>query len=488
MTRLIALAVAFLPVLGCGHRASPTVSAQETPGSPEPIDGTLAITNVAVVDVVAGELLEGRTVVVKDDVITTVVASKSAKVKEGVPTIDGAGKFLVPGLWDMHAHVADPAMPALFLRFGVTGIRHMFSPMRGTELKPADPAKEREAPTFPRVVAAKHLLDSKRTNFPFIFRSNIIFADTVEQARAAVKEIKKLGNDFVKVHSVTPRSAYFAAAKEAKAEGIPLAGHVPFTVTAAEASDAGQLTIEHMDGVAALCSKQEARHLGRLAEFGTAEKPDMNIPWRIAKEALETFDPKKAAALFTKFVTNGTWHTPTLVESQTKLRLGNPKALTPEVERLLPASAKVLWAREFDPDGSVTMRVLGRHYTKTELQERKELFGEEKKLLGEMHKAKVKLLAGTDTPNVLVVPGLSLHEELEIFVQCGLTPAEALRTATCHPAECLKLTEKYGTIAEGKRADLVLLSKNPLADIRNTTTIETVFVGGRVAFKPPSGK
>jgi imidazolonepropionase-like amidohydrolase len=456
----------------------------------EPIDGTLAITNVTVIDVAAGTPVPGQTVVVKDDAIVAVGPAGRVAAKASVPALDGTGKFLIPGLWDMHAHVADPGMPPLFLRYGVTGVRHMYSVLRGVELAPADPAKDREAPAFPRVVAARNLIDGTRTGFPDLFQRNIVFVNAPADAEGAVAEVKKRGNDFVKVHSHLDRDVYFAMAKAARAAKLPVAGHVPFALTAAEVSDAGQLTIEHLDGVAAACSKQSARHLAALADYGARKRDerDANLPWRVSKDALETFDPQKADALFARFVANGTWHTPTLVESRAKGRLGDPKALHPEVERLLPPAAKLMWHREFGADGGVNMRVLTRKYTKAELRERNELFAEELKLVAAMHKAKVKLLAGTDTPNVLVVPGLSLHEELEIFVAAGLTPAEALRTATCHPAECLKLTDTHGSVAVGKRADLVLLSKDPLADIRNATAIDVVLLGGRVAHRPANSK
>lgn len=471
------------------------------PPSVVPVAGDLAITYVTVIDVLAGKAQPAQTVVIKRDRIAAVGPTATTRATDGAKIIDGTGKFLIPGLWDMHAHIADPAMPPLFLRYGVTGLRHMFSPLDGfPDRDKANPAKG-DFPAGPRVVATVETLDGYASTFP----RNVVRLETGDDGRAAVQRLKKAGSEFVKVHSFVPRDAYFAAVKEAKEQNLVVVGHVPFAITAAEASIAGQLTIEHLDGVAVLCaSRMEQRCLTDLREWAAqmeaaardkANKkpnprpvPAAHIPWRSELMALRDFDVKKGAALFKTFTDNGTWHVPTLVEAHQKGRLADPKALDPEVEKLLPASAKLFWARRFDDKGGVKLLILDRTYTKEDLEERAELIAGELKLVAAMHKAKVRLLAGTDTPGALVVPGLSLHEELELFVKAGLTPAEALRTATANPAECLKLTDRFGSVAVGKCADLVLLTKDPLVDVRNTRAIDTVFVGGRVVPRPEAKK
>jgi hypothetical protein len=438
---------------------------------------TLAITDVTVIDVAAGSARPGQTVVIQNDRIIAVGPVAETRVPPGAAMIYASGKFLIPGLWDMHAHIADPAMPELFLRYGVTGVRHMFSLVPGvTDVKPPPPYRDAH-PTGPRIVGATQILDGGNTAFGFPFNINVVKADTPEAARAGVRKIRAGGNDFVKVYSALPRAAYFAAVEEAKLVGLPVVGHVPYTVTAAEASDAGQRTIEHLDGVAASCSTLEERCLGRLRDFATTARPDPHTPWRVECEALETLDQKKADALFAKFVANWTWHVPTLVEARGKALLGRPDALDPEVERHLPDLLKIFWKREFKESGVTLVRV-GRTYSRQDLLDRQALLMGELELVKRMHRAKVRILAGTDTPNPLVVPGLALHEELELFVSAGFSPAEALRAATADSAECLGLTDQYGTIEVGKRADLVLLTADPLADIRNTRMIETVLLGG----------
>jgi imidazolonepropionase-like amidohydrolase len=436
----------------------------------------VVIADVTVIDVVAGAARPGQTVVVQNDRIVAVGPVAETPVPGGAAIIYASGKFLIPGLWDMHAHIADPTMPSMFLQYGVTGARHMFSLVPGlTDVKPS-PCKDAH-PTSPRVVAAAQILDGSNTAFGFPFNHNVVKADTPEAARAGVRKIRAGGNDFVKVYSSLPRAAYFAALDEAKLVGLPVAGHVPYTVTAAEASDAGQLTIEHLDGVAVSCSVLEERCLGRLRDFATTAKPDPHTPWRVECEALETLDAKKADALFAKFAANGTRHVPTLVQARGMALLGRPDALDPEVERHLPDLIKIFWKREFK-DSGVTLSRFGRTYSRQDLLDRQALLRGELELIKRMHRMGVRILAGTDTPNPLVVPGLSLHEELELLVSAGLSPAAALRAATADPAECLGQSDRYGTIEIGKRADLVLLTADPLTDIRNTRAIEVVLLGG----------
>jgi imidazolonepropionase-like amidohydrolase len=482
MSRHFALGLA-LPLVALVCAGVPAVDA------PAPVAGDIAITNVTVIDVVAGKAKPAQTVVIKGDRIAAVGPAATTRAADGARTIDGTDRFLIPGLWDMHAHIADPAMPGLFLRYGVTGVRHMFSPRKGfPEREKADPSKG-DSPAGPRLVATVEMLDGSGGTFP-----NAIKLDTEVAARAAVQRLKKSGSEFIKVHSFVPRDAYFAAVKEAKKHELSVVGHVPYSITAAEASTAGQLTIEHLDGVAALCAgKLEQRCLNDLREWAAAAtkpgaKTDPHTPWRVELAALDDFDAKKGAALFKTFATNNTWHVPTLVEAHYKARLGDPKALDAEVDKALPVSAQLFWRREYDGKGGVKLSVLSRTYTKEDLLDRERLIAGELKLVAAMHKANVRLLAGTDTPGPLVVPGLSLHEELELFVKAGLTPAEALRTATVAPAECLTMTDRSGTVETGKYADLVLLTKDPLADVRNTRTITAVLIGGRVVPRPDPKK
>lgn len=465
-----------LPLGGCAGTGAPAVGSAQ-PAAPRVVEGELVVTNVTVIDVAAGKAVPNQTVAVKGDRIAAVVPADQAVPAPGAKVIDGTGKFLIPGLWDMHAHIADGSYHDWFLRYGVTGVRHMFA--LNPLYRPARPADPTTAPVAPRLVIANQVLDGPSTVFLWPLSANVVTAADAQAARAAVRELRTKGNDFVKVYSWLPREAYFAAVAEAKELGMPVAGHVPTSVTVAEASDAGQLTVEHLDGVAVLCSKLEERHLAQLRAVG-GTKTDASTGWRIYVEAHENFDPDKADALFKKFVRNGTWHVPTMVQIRQMARLADADVIPVDVEKELPGFLKSFWRREVTAEG-VSVPSAGIRFNRKDLRDRAAFIRGDVELVRRMHTAGVRLLAGTDTSAPFVVPGLALHEELGLFVEAGLTPAEALRAATLGPAQCLKMDDRLGTVEAGKFADLVLLTKNPLDDIRNTRAVELALVGGRVA-------
>lgn len=466
----------------CAETATPLPDSAQ-PATPEEAPpprsaaDMLFITNVTVIDVAEGKAVPRRTVVVRGERIAAVSSALEAAAPAGARVIDGAGKFLIPGLWDMHVHIVDKGYPEWFLRYGVTGVRNMFAfnPLQ-LVTKPADPAS---GPVAPRVVAANQILDGPDTVFKWPVRANVVTAADAKAARVAVREIQKKGNDFLKVYWWLSREAYFAAVEEAKELGMPVAGHVPISVTVAEASDAGQLTVEHLDGVAVHCSTLEERHYADLRAMG-GTKTDSATGWRTYVEAYEHIDPAKAAALFKRFVKNGTWHVPTLIQNRQMARLSDVNVIPKEVETALPTFLTGIWKREVTPEG-VRMASMGVRFDRKDLRGREAFSRGDIEIVRRMHKAGVRILAGTDTSAPFVVPGLALHEELGLLVEAGLTPAEALRAATLGPAQCLKLENRLGTVEVGKLADLVLLGKNPLDDIKNTRTVEAVLVGGRVA-------
>lgn len=450
-----------------------SLSARLPRAEPRVVAGDLAITGATVIDVERGVRLPNHTVVVKGDRIAAI--GPSATIRSVAATvIDGAGKFVIPGLWDSHAHVLAPEMPGWFLRYGVTGTRHMFSLVGGVDVRASDPANGGPGP---RVIAATHLLDGPQTGFPRFLRGNVVLAGTPDAARQGVRDIQRRKNDFLKVYLALPKETYFAATAEAKAIGLPFGGHIPFAVSVADASDAGQLTVEHLDGVAVACSKLRDRFLAERR--GCLDAPDPGARQsEVACAAMRDQDPERAKELFAKFVKNGTWHLPNLVQTRAVSRLANRDAVPPAIEKQLPDLLKPIWARTFLPDGGVS--TLLKTFTAAELKTRREQFEGEMKLVGQMHRAGVRLLAGTDTPYPLVVPGLSLHEELELLVGAGLTPVEALRTATINPAKCFGREKDLGSVAAGKLADLVVLSADPTRDIRNTLKIDTVICAGRI--------
>lgn len=415
--------------------------------------------NVTVVDVRTGALAADQTIVVEKNRIAFVGPSKTAKFPRNAATVNARGYFLIPGLWDMHVHLvfgdwfpdaADISLP-LFIANGVTGVRDM-----GSELQEVQNLRnEIEAGQMlgPRIYTAGPMLDGPKPRFP----SSVAIA-TAEDGRRAVDELKDHGADFIKLQSLIPREAVFAIAEEAKKQGIPFEGHVPDSVRAREMSERGMKSFEHLIGIFEASSPDED-------EFLKGGKSDGKF--------LETFDPARAASLAALLAKNQTWQCPTLVWERGGNLLDDADFAKESMAKYASASWKDKTWKRF------TMEITSGYGSDT-LEVRKRFVDKELEVVGQMHKAGVPFLAGTDTPpGVYIFPGFSLHEELQRFVAAGFTPLEALQTATLNPARFFGIEDNLGTIEKGKLADLVLLGANPLQDIANTQKIAAVMVNGR---------
>jgi imidazolonepropionase-like amidohydrolase len=433
-----------------------------------------AITHVTIVNP-HGPLQNDMTVVVSGGVIEWMGDADDRKrpAHKHELQFDARGKFLLPGLWDMHTHVAgisaDPAwsknvLLPLLVANGITGIRDMGGDLRALQEWRREIAAG--ALLGPQIVAAGPMLvPAPSTATAKSTDPSIMQIGTVEEARAAVDQLQKQGADFIKVIQLS-RQAYFAVAAESKKDGITFAGHIPADITASEASAAGQKSIEHIiySSLALDCSSQEADLRRRLQE--AAAKRDRSDA-AVYDDADKTFSPQKAAALWATLVRNGTWVTPTLYPIAT---LAHAPQLSPD-DPLLAFVPRAL-QKQWRPASAPAQKELadaawwGRQYEN------------DRKLTGEMHRAGVHLLAGSDSLDRYVFPGGSLHYELTELVAAGLTPQEALQTATENPAEFLRRKD-IGTIAAGQRADLVLLDGDPTRKIENTQKISGVVLAGK---------
>jgi imidazolonepropionase-like amidohydrolase len=420
----------------------------------------LIIDDVTVIDATGAPEQAHRTVIVRDGKIEE-IGSSAAGMGGKLPgvQVDGTGKFLIPGLWDMHVHMVfgdwfprgkEVTLP-LFIANGVTGVRDM-----GGELDVLQQwRKEIAAGTLigPRMVISGPMLDGPQPRFP-----SSIAIKTPEDGRRAVTDLKRRGADFIKLQSLIPRDAVFAIAEEARKQGIPFVGHVPDSVRASEASNAGQKSLEHLIGIFEGSSPLED-------EFLKGSKSETKF--------LSTYDPVRAAALFALLAKNQTWQCPTLVWERGGNLIDQTDFVHDTRARYVPAYWKdVTWKR-------FTEQIV-HEFNTDDLATRKRFVEKELEVVNTMHRAGIPFLAGTDTPpGVYVFPGFSLHEELQRFLAAGFTPMEALQTATLNPAKFLGMDDRLGTIEKGKLADLVLLDANPLDDIRNTQKIAAVIVNGR---------
>lgn len=390
----------------------------------------ITITHVAVVDVVAGASKPDMTVVIVGNRISYVGPGKEASIPVDARAVDGRGKFLIPGLWDMHVHLGNATEAALpvFVASGVTGVRDMGSPSFETLRRWRVEALSGQR-VGPRIVAAGPILDGGAPD-----PTRLIVRDEAE-ARRAVDYLAGVGVDFIKVHEHLSRETYFAIADEARRLDIPFAGHVPvgengYLVSGIEASDAGQKCLEHLFG----------------------------IPFPFQRSGPLT-------ELLLTLRRNGTWVDPTLTTIWSRAHVNElAAAQDPRLKYVAPA-LKQFWdgqVRGFSADATVPTKIL-----QWRIADVKELYD-----------AGVPLLAGTDVGFPYVFPG-DVHKELELMVGAGLHPSDALRTATINPARYLGREAEMGSVEKGKLADLVLLDANPLEDIRNTRQVRAVVLNGR---------
>jgi imidazolonepropionase-like amidohydrolase len=430
-----ALAVAFVSLL--------LAQSQETASS-----RGLAFTHVTVIDGSGAAAKPDFTVVVVGARIDEVGPHQHVRIPEGAQIINANGKFLIPGLWDMHAHFESGGaalFPALIAN-GVTSVREM-----GGSGEQALALRERVKSGSllgPRIKAAGLILESPRF-IQFVESLNVgsftgkrIGVANADDARRAIEANVKMGADFLKIRTSASRDSYLAIAAEAKRAGLPLAGHLPEGISPLEASDAGQRSFEHGWPM-----------LGKIPE-------------------------DKLKEIAARLIKNDTHVTPTLVAGRgyretpdtEALAVIDDKAGLRDIRRkYVPQPLADFWRKQIE---------MKKAETKLDWQA---ILENNLQIFRALRKAGVKMMTGTDLGAPLCYPGFGLHDELELLVsRVGLTPAEALQSATRIPAEFMGMGASLGTVEKGKLADLTLLEANPLSDITNTRKIAAVVVGGRL--------
>jgi imidazolonepropionase-like amidohydrolase len=432
-------------------------SAQTTTAVP------LVIAHATVINPATSSVQPDGMVVVNGNRIASVSSAKAFHVPSGAHVIDATGKFLIPGLWDMHVHTAfgnwfpggrDIILP-LFIANGVTGVRDMGGDV--AVLQTWRSQIEAGQLTGPHIVFSGPMLDGylpdgKNLRFP-----SSVPVTSPADARAAVDSLTAQHVDFIKVQSLLSPESYLAAADEAHKDGVPIVGHVPDKVRITQVIEAGQKSIEHLMGSFEGCSSQEDKFIHGEGSL---------------RLLLTTNDPKKCDNLIKLLARTQTWQVPTLAWQRGGTFLDQLDWQHQPLDRYVPAYWRdVTWKRfkeEMMPD-----------LLHDPLSLRSEYFARNLQMVGTLHHAGVPFMAGTDTAaGIYVVPGFSLHDELANFVEAGFTPIEALQTATSNPAKFLGRNDA-GKIEAGSVADLVLLTADPLQNIRNTERIGAVIANGK---------
>jgi imidazolonepropionase-like amidohydrolase len=433
------------------------------------VPGVLAITNVAVIPMTSDTLVPGATVLVRDGRIAAI--GRSVTIPANARRVDGTGRFLIPGLADMHTHLysdddavpdsAGPAELGVMIATGVTAARLMIGTPEHLTLR-RDVAEGRIV--GPQLfVASPHLVGRAMDNG--------IVVTSPDSARAAVRRVADAGYDAVKITLFITRPVYDAIVDEAARRGIRVVGHIDPQVGVARALETGQ-QLEHLDSYFEAVLADTAPMKTSVTQMLVFNPTN----WT----SLDYLDDRKIDQIAGATARAKAWTSPTLNvfntafaarESDEEIR-GRPdwNMIPPNVRGPYLQARQRYWSPEAMQGRTETRR---RRYVEVR-----------NRLVKAIHDAGGKILAGSDTPEWFHVYGWGLHRELQSYVAAGLTPYQALATATRNPAEYLGQSTQWGTLETGKRADFVLLAGNPLVDIRNTLKIDGVGVGGRWLTKP----
>lgn len=446
----------------------------------EVFDNAICIQNITTIDPTEGAK-RVQTVIIKDGKILRIAPTAELKLSSSNTIIDGTGKFLMPGLWDAHIHFAyieelAPRMFDLFLIYGITSVRDTGGKI---EFVTAWRDSARRQPlNAPRVMVAGPLIDG----IPNVYDGSdpghpplSLGSGSVKAVAQLVERLDSIDVDFLKAYEMLTPEQFLKVMELAKAKGLKVTGHVPLSMDVITASNAGLNSMEHMRNLELSCASNADQLLKERREILSKGK---NLPGHELRSSIHTaqrevavtnYDDNKANGILEVLKKNDTWQIPTLAlnTGQTRLPYGRPE--WQESFEYLPYEIGNEWRTTTAQASPADVPQFRKDYTKWMLN-----------MAAKVHKAGIPMLAGTDTPIGFLTPGLSLHEEFLVLVEAGLSPQEALKTATINPARYFKLESELGSIKEGQWADLVMLDANPLEDIRNTLRIIAVVKQGKV--------
>ncbi len=443
-------------------------------------ENALCIENISIIDPEVG-LIPDQTVIIKDGKIFKVSPSVELKLASENTIVDGKGKFLIPGLWDAHVHFAyiealAPSMFDLFLGYGITSVRDTGGRMEFVKnWKDRALANPTEAP---RVMIAGPLLDGH----PNVYDGSdadhpplSVDLSSVEEVTQKVNELDSLGVDLLKAYEMLSPEQFMKITQLGKEKGLKVTGHVPLSMNVISASNAGLNSMEHMRNLELSCASNSEELFNErqnvlaqdLGETGSQRRTKIHDLQR--KSAVENYDEHKADEVLKVLAKNQTWQIPTMALNTMLTEQYFTKEDWKKSLAYLPEAIESEWKKGIAMVRDRELSEFDLQYTQWKL-----------KMVGKMHQAKIELMAGTDCPIFFLTPGLSLHEELAVLVRSGLTPLEALKTATFNPAKYFNLEDELGSIKENRWADMVILDANPLENIEHTKQINAVIKQGKL--------
>jgi imidazolonepropionase-like amidohydrolase len=405
-------------------------------------------------------LLPDHTVVIEEGRIRALGPSATVDVA-GARVVDGAGQYLLPGLADMHVHYWDPEVAALYLANGVTLVRNMWGAPVHLALR-----RQVEEGRFagPRIVTTTPIIDGPDQRGRTLWAGSTVLADPA-QAAPLVRRYAARGYEQVKVLGQLAPEALRALVAAAREAGLPVTGHCPTTMRYEEAVDAGMACFEHLAGVWQGHLRPGAARAGGRIPAGLNRLETLRLTNRHG-------DPEAIRRLAPRLAAEQIWNCPTLVAQQQMVQRQEAARRDPHLRYVPPLSLKA-----WDPAGNWRFR--DQPFSWDDLVAAGQAANHRLlEVIAILHAAGAPLLAGTDAPNPYVVEGFALHQELANFVAAGLSPFAAIRCATGEAARFVGQAHEWGTVAAGKRADLLLVGANPLADVAALRRPVAVFVNG----------
>ena len=439
----------------------------------------LCIENISVIDPELG-LLENQTVVINAGKIHKVVPTVELPLAPDNQIIDGTGKFIIPGLWDTHVHFAfvedlAPSMFDMFIAYGVTSVRDIggeygfVSNMKQMAL--ANPTD------VPRVMIAGPLLDG----MPNVYDGSSVGRPPISAGHGSVEDIIKtvnqldsMGVDLLKAYEMLTPEQFEAITRLGKEKGLKVTGHIPLSMDVISASNAGLNSIEHLKNIEMSCASNAEELLKMRREMLASGKDQLggilrtSIHQAIIPLALDNYDEPTAKEVIRVLAENETWQVPTLA-----INIGSTRRFYASEEwkdsyKYLPDSIEKAWSERVDQMMSKGPSQLNLKFSEWKMM-----------IMGKIHQAGIDIMAGTDTPVSYLTPGLSLHQELALLVEAGLSPLDAIKSATLNPARYFNLENELGSIKENMWADMVILEANPLENINHTKRIYAVIKQGK---------
>ena len=451
-------------ILGCSNQV--TIS-----------EDSYVIKNISIIDPIDG-LQSTKSVVITDNIINKILDDDNEFIADNKNIIDATGKYLIPGLWDAHIHFSfdtnlAPFMPGLFLAHGVTSVRDTGGPIdlvvKMKDLSLMDPIYN---PTVyiagPLIDGTPNVYNNSSPSFPLLSIENNDIIDIESNVLGIVeREV-----DLLKAYEMLTENQFLAIMRIAKKSNLKVTGHIPLSMTLFSAIDSGLNGIEHLRNFAlSIASNSDELYKERLELLKNPDDlPGSDLRSQIHSKqrmkALDSIDYNKFEEAANLLASKNVWQTPTLfLYRNSSLKTFKDPPFINELNKL-PNQIKQKWIKEISETDTII--------DKNSLRYSKWL----EEATGKLHKKNVPFMAGTDTPIGYLIPGRSLHIELEVMVESGFSNLEAIKSATVNPAKFFGLENKEGRIKDGYKADLVILNSNPLDNIRNTQDISAVIKNG----------